>query len=137
MSADLAIGVKDGFSAGAAIAGLTSLGRSMDKLGAETQKLTARQRMLGNVLSDPGKMSKQRIGELKREYLQLGIAVDKRRYKHAHLLVSIRLGLRDVAINEYRYRKTGDIAQLNSMAKTAFGHDKPVSGSLWGFSCRY
>ena len=85
MSADLAIGVKVGFSAGAAIAGLTSLGRSMDKLGAETQKLTARQRLLGNVLSDPGKMSKQRIGELKREYLQLGIVVDKLRHKHAQL----------------------------------------------------
>ena len=85
MSADLAIGVKVGFSAGAAIAGLGSVRKSMVALQTETQRFSARQRMLGNVLSDPLRMSKERVGELKREYVQLGITIDKLRSKSTQL----------------------------------------------------
>lgn len=69
MSADLAIGVKVGFSAGAALAGLTSVRRSLNNLQEQTQKLSARQRLLGSVLADPLHMTKSRVGELKREYM--------------------------------------------------------------------
>ncbi len=49
MSVDLAIGIKVGFGAGAAVAGLTSLKRSMNMLGDEGTELSARQRMLGEM----------------------------------------------------------------------------------------
>ncbi len=85
MSADLAIGVKVGISTGAVIAGLTSLKRSVGTLGTETQRLTERQKMLGEVLANPLRMSKMRVGELKREYDRLGHTLDKLRTKQKAL----------------------------------------------------
>ena len=116
MSADLAIGIKVGFGAGAAVAGLTSLKRSMNMLGDEVQKLSARQRMLGDVLANPLNMSKQRVGELKHEYVQLGATIDKLRQKQASLGdVQMR---RDV-LKQQRGELLGQVASTISLATTA------------------
>ncbi|HFC8518905.1 TPA: phage tail tape measure protein [Neisseria weaveri] len=116
MSADLAIGVKVGFSAGAAIAGLGSVRKSMVALQAETQRFSARQRMLGNLLSDPLRMSKERVGELKREYAQLGITIDKLRNKSTQL-GAIQLRRQNLA--GQRQELLGQVASTASIATTA------------------
>ena len=61
MSADLAIGVKVGFAAGAAISGLKSLKGSIKSLNDEQQRLSARQRLIGQTLQNPLRMSRQRV----------------------------------------------------------------------------
>lgn len=85
MSANLAIGVKVGFSAGAALAGLSSLNKSLKNLNREQEKISHRHKMLGNLLANPLRMSKERVGELKREYTALGVAMDRIRQKQIQL----------------------------------------------------
>ncbi|UOO82765.1 phage tail tape measure protein [Uruburuella testudinis] len=116
MSADLAIGIKVGFGAGAAIGGLTSLRRSMHTLGSEVQKLSARQRLLGGVLENPLRMSKQRVGELKHEYVQLGVTIDKLRNKQAALG---KVQLQRDHLKQQRGELLGQVAATASLATTA------------------
>lgn len=116
MSADLAIGVKVGFSAGAAIAGLTSIRRSIGNLAEQTHKLSARQRLLASVLANPLHMTKSRVGELKREYVELGRTIDQIRNKSAQLA---NIAHRRQNLANQRQELMGQVASVASLSATA------------------
>ena len=76
MASSFSIGITIGASVGAAVAGIKSVGSSMKYLGEVTDTLNRRQRLLKETLDNPLRMSKQRVGELRREYVQLGQTID-------------------------------------------------------------
>lgn len=116
MSADLAIGVKVGFAAGAAISGLKSLKGSIKSLNDEQQRLSARQRLIGQTLQNPLRMSRQRVNELRREYTQLGTAIDKVRKKQLKLSnIDTKLG----HLKEQRGKMREQVMSVVSIGATA------------------
>lgn len=116
MSADLAIGIKVGFSAGATISGLTSVRRSINHLQGQAQKLSARQRLLGSVLADPLRMTKSRVGELKREYVELGRTIDQIRNKSTRLAMIVH---QRQNLANHRQKLMGQVASVASLSATA------------------
>lgn len=86
MASSFSIGITIGASVGAAVAGIKSVGSSMKYLGEVTETLNRRQRLLKETLDNPLRMSKQRVGELRREYVQLGQTIDKINAKRADIV---------------------------------------------------
>lgn len=77
MANGLTLGITVGASVGAAVAGIKSVKSSLDVLDKASANLAKRQKMLGQTLENPLRMTRSRVGELKREYDQLGRAIAK------------------------------------------------------------
>ena len=77
MANGLTLGITVGASVGAAVAGIKSVKSSLDVLDKTSANLAKRQKMLGQTLENPLRMTRSRVGELKREYDQLGRAIAK------------------------------------------------------------
>lgn len=79
------LGITIGASVGAAVAGIKTVGASLKHLESVTAGLTNRQKMLQSTLDNPLRMSRKRVGELKREYVELGKVIDKINAKRANI----------------------------------------------------
>ena len=77
MASGFSLGITIGASIGGAVAGIKSVKSSLDVLDKTVKGLAARQNLLGETLQNPLRMSRERVGELRREYDQLGQTIAK------------------------------------------------------------
>lgn len=77
MASGFSLGITIGASVGGAVAGIKSVKSSLDVLDKTVKGLAARQSLLGETLQNPLRMSRKRVGELRREYDQLGQTIAK------------------------------------------------------------
>lgn len=77
MASSFSLGITIGASVGGAVAGIKSVKSSLDVLDKTVKGLAARQSLLGETLQNPLRMSRKRVGELRREYDQLGQTIAK------------------------------------------------------------
>ena len=77
MASGFSLGITIGASVGGAVAGIKSVKSSLDVLDKTVKGLAARQNLLGETLQNPLRMSRKRVGELRREYDQLGQTIAK------------------------------------------------------------
>ncbi|WP_232507414.1 phage tail tape measure protein [Neisseria weixii] len=87
MANGFTLGITVGASVGAAVAGIKSVKSSLDVLDKTSANLAARQKLLGQTLENPLRMTRSRVGELKREYDQLGRTIAKIDAKRADVAV--------------------------------------------------
>ncbi|SUA36352.1 putative phage-related tail protein [Neisseria zoodegmatis] len=85
MANGLALSITIGASVGAAIAGIKTVGSSLKYLEKTTESLVNRQKLLKSTLENPLRMNRQRVGELRREYVELGKVIDKINAKRANI----------------------------------------------------
>lgn len=77
MASGFSLGITIGASVGGAVAGIKSVKSSLDVLDKTVKGMAARQSLLGETLQNPLRMSRKRVGELRREYDQLGQTIAK------------------------------------------------------------
>lgn len=77
MASGFSLGITIGASVASAVAGIKSVKSSLDVLDKTVKGLAARQNLLGETLQNPLRMSRERVGELRREYDQLGQTIAK------------------------------------------------------------
>lgn len=77
MASGFSLGITIGASAAGAVAGIKSVKSSLDVLDKTVKGLAARQNLLGETLQNPLRMSRERVGELRREYVRLGETIAK------------------------------------------------------------
>lgn len=77
MASGFSLGITIGASVAGAVAGIKSVKSSLDVLDKTVKGLAARQNLLGETLQNPLRMSRERVGELRREYDQLGQTIAK------------------------------------------------------------
>lgn len=108
MASGFSLGITIGASVGGAVAGIKSVKSSLDVLDKTVKGLAARQSLLGETLQNPLRMSRKRVGELRREYDQLGQTIAK--------------------IN----RKRSLIADLQQQKQAHYDRRRAIKDEFWG-----
>ena len=108
MASGFSLGITIGASVGGAVAGIKSVKSSLDVLDKTVKGLAARQSLLGETLQNPLRMSRKRVGELKREYDQLGQTIAK--------------------IN----RKRSLVADLQQQKQAHYDRRRAIKDEFWG-----
>lgn len=99
-----------------ALAGLTSVNRSIRQLGETQNRLADRQRLLGNVLENPLRMSGRRVRELRDEYARLGSDIERlsKRQQRLHNVEAARRGV-IARRQQLKSEVVGTVATVGSM----------------------
>lgn len=108
MASGFSLGITIGASVGGAVAGIKSVKSSLDVLDKTVKGLAVRQSLLGETLQNPLRMSRKRVGELRREYDQLGQTIAK--------------------IN----RKRSLIADLQQQKQAHYDRRRAIKDEFWG-----
>lgn len=108
MASGFSLGITIGASVGGAVAGIKSVKSSLDVLDKTVKGLAARQSLLGETLQNPLRMSRKRVGELRREYDQLGQTI--------------------VKIN----RKRSLVADLQQQKQAHYDRRRAIKDEFWG-----
>lgn len=108
MASGFSLGITIGASVGGAVAGIKSVKSSLDVLDKTVKGLAARQSLLGETLQNPLRMSRKRVGELRREYDQLGQTIAK--------------------IN----RKRSIVADLQQQKQAHYDRRRAIKDEFWG-----
>ena len=108
MASGFSLGITIGASVGGAVAGIKSVKSSLDVLDKTVKGLAARQSLLGETLQNPLRMSRKRVGELRREYDQLGQTIAK--------------------IN----RKRSLVADLQQQKQAHYDRRRTIKDEFWG-----
>ena len=108
MASGFSLGITIGASVGGAVAGIKSVKLSLDVLDKTVKGLAARQSLLGETLQNPLRMSRKRVGELRREYDQLGQTIAK--------------------IN----RKRSLVADLQQQKQAHYDRRRAIKDEFWG-----
>lgn len=108
MASGFSLGITIGASVGGAVAGIKSVKSSLDVLDKTAKGLAARQSLLGETLQNPLRMSRKRVGELRREYDQLGQTIAK--------------------IN----RKRSLVADLQQQKQAHYDRRRAIKDEFWG-----
>lgn len=108
MASGFSLGITIGASVGGAVAGIKSVKSSLDVLDKTVKGLAARQSLLGETLQNPLRMSRKRVGELRREYDQLGQTIAK--------------------IN----RKRSLVADLQQQKQAYYDRRRAIKDEFWG-----
>ena len=108
MASGFSLGITIGASIGGAVAGIKSVKSSLDVLDKTVKGLAARQNLLGETLQNPLRMSRERVGELRREYDQLGQTIAK--------------------IN----RKRSLVADLQQQKQAHYDRRRAIKDEFWG-----
>lgn len=108
MASGFSLGITIGASVGGAVAGIKSVKSSLDVLDKTVKGLAARQSLLGETLQNPLRMSRNRVGELRREYDQLGQTIAK--------------------IN----RKRSLVADLQQQKQAHYDRRRAIKDEFWG-----
>lgn len=108
MASGFSLGITIGASVGGAVAGIKSVRSSLDVLDKTVKGLAARQSLLGETLQNPLRMSRKRVGELRREYDQLGQTIAK--------------------IN----RKRSLVADLQQQKQAHYDRRRAIKDEFWG-----
>nr|DAO97591.1 MAG TPA: minor tail protein [Caudoviricetes sp.] len=108
MASGFSLGITIGASVGGAVAGIKSVKSSLDVLDKTVKGLAARQSILGETLQNPLRMSRKRVGELRREYDQLGQTIAK--------------------IN----RKRSLVADLQQQKQAHYDRRRAIKDEFWG-----
>ena len=108
MASGFSLGITIGASVGGAVAGIKSVKSSLDVLDKTGKGLAARQSLLGETLQNPLRMSRKRVGELRREYDQLGQTIAK--------------------IN----RKRSLVADLQQQKQAHYDRRRAIKDEFWG-----
>lgn len=108
MASGFSLGITIGASVGGAVAGIKSVKSSLDVLDKTVKGLAARQSLLGETLQNPLRMSRKRVGELRREYDQLGHTIAK--------------------IN----RKRSLVADLQQQKQAHYDRRRAIKDEFWG-----
>lgn len=108
MASAFSLGITIGASVGGAVAGIKSVKSSLDVLDKTVKGLAARQSLLGETLQNPLRMSRKRVGELRREYDQLGQTIAK--------------------IN----RKRSLVADLQQQKQAHYDRRRAIKDEFWG-----
>ena len=108
MASGFSLGITIGASVGSAVAGIKSVKSSLDVLDKTVKGLAARQSLLGETLQNPLRMSRKRVGELRREYDQLGQTIAK--------------------IN----RKRSLVADLQQQKQAHYDRRRAIKDEFWG-----
>lgn len=108
MASGFSLGITIGASIGGAVAGIKSVKSSLDVLDKTVKGLAARQSLLGETLQNPLRMSRKRVGELRREYDQLGQTIAK--------------------IN----RKRSLVADLQQQKQAHYDRRRAIKDEFWG-----
>ena len=108
MASGFSLGITIGASVGGAVAGIKSVKSSLDILDKTVKGLAARQSLLGETLQNPLRMSRKRVGELRREYDQLGQTIAK--------------------IN----RKRSLVADLQQQKQAHYDRRRAIKDEFWG-----
>lgn len=108
MASGFSLGITIGASVGGAVAGIKSVKSSSDVLDKTVKGLAARQSLLGETLQNPLRMSRKRVGELRREYDQLGQTIAK--------------------IN----RKRSLVADLQQQKQAHYDRRRAIKDEFWG-----
>lgn len=108
MASGFSLGITIGASVGGAVAGIKSVKSSLDVLDKTVKGLAARQSLLGETLQNPLRMSRKRVGELRREYDQLGQIIAK--------------------IN----RKRSLVADLQQQKQAHYDRRRAIKDEFWG-----
>ncbi|MDK6726630.1 phage tail tape measure protein [Neisseria mucosa] len=108
MASGFSLGITIGASVGGAVAGIKSVKSSLDVLDKTVKGLAAQQSLLGETLQNPLRMSRKRVGELKREYDQLGQTIAK--------------------IN----RKRSLVADLQQQKQAHYDRRRAIKDEFWG-----
>ena len=111
MASGFSLGITIGASVGGAVAGIKSVKSSLDVLDKTVKGLAARQNLLGETLQNPLRMSRERVGELRREYDQLGQTIAK--------------------IN----RKRSLVADLQQQKQAHYDRRRALKDEFWGRCC--
>lgn len=117
MASGLEFNITIGAAVGGALAGLTSVNRSVAQLGKTSSRLMSRQQMLGDLMENPLRMSKQRVGELRREYVRLGTDIERIGRAQAHIgkLQGIRTSIGNTRA-QLKSEIMGNIAAIGTIA---------------------
>ena len=108
MASGFSLGITIGASVGGAVAGIKSVKSSLDVLDKTVKGLAAQQSLLGETLQNPLRMSRKRVGELRREYDQLGQTIAK--------------------IN----RKRSLVADLQQQKQAHYDRRRAIKDEFWG-----
>lgn len=108
MASGFSLGITIGASVGGAVAGIKLVKSSLDVLDKTVKGLAARQSLLGETLQNPLRMSRKRVGELRREYDQLGQTIAK--------------------IN----RKRSLVADLQQQKQAHYDRRRAIKDEFWG-----
>lgn len=108
MASGFSLGITIGASVGGAVAGIKSVKSSLDVLDKTVKGLAARQSLLGETLQNPLRMSRKRVGELRREYDQIGQTIAK--------------------IN----RKRSLVADLQQQKQAHYDRRRAIKDEFWG-----
>lgn len=108
MASGFSLGITIGASVGGAVVGIKSVKSSLDVLDKTVKGLAARQSLLGETLQNPLRMSRKRVGELRREYDQLGQTIAK--------------------IN----RKRSLVADLQQQKQAHYDRRRAIKDEFWG-----
>lgn len=108
MASGFSLGITIGASVGGAVAGIKSVKSSLDVLDKTVKGLAVRQSLLGETLQNPLRMSRKRVGELRREYDQLGQTIAK--------------------IN----RKRSLVADLQQQKQAHYDRRRAIKDEFWG-----
>lgn len=108
MASGFSLGITIGASVGGAVAGIKSVRSSLNVLDKTVKGLAARQSLLGETLQNPLRMSRKRVGELRREYDQLGQTIAK--------------------IN----RKRSLVADLQQQKQAHYDRRRAIKDEFWG-----
>ena len=108
MASGFSLGITIGASVGGTVAGIKSVKSSLDILDKTVKGLAARQSLLGETLQNPLRMSRKRVGELRREYDQLGQTIAK--------------------IN----RKRSLVADLQQQKQAHYDRRRAIKDEFWG-----
>lgn len=108
MASGFSLGITIGASVGGVVAGIKSVKSSLDVLDKTVKGLAARQSLLGETLQNPLRMSRKRVGELRREYDQLGQTIAK--------------------IN----RKRSLVADLQQQKQAHYDRRRAIKDEFWG-----
>lgn len=108
MASGFSLGITIGASVGGAVAGIKSVKSSLDVLDKTVKGLAAWQSLLGETLQNPLRMSRKRVGELRREYDQLGQTIAK--------------------IN----RKRSLVADLQQQKQAHYDRRRAIKDEFWG-----
>lgn len=108
MASGFSLGITIGASVSGAVAGIKSVKSSLDVLDKTVKGLAARQSLLGETLQNPLRMSRKRVGELRREYDQLGQTIAK--------------------IN----RKRSLVADLQQQKQAHYDRRRAIKDEFWG-----
>ncbi|MDP8162801.1 phage tail tape measure protein [Phocoenobacter skyensis] len=116
MATELAIAIKVGATVGAALGGLTSLGKSISGLSKLTSELENDQVSLGRAIQRYSILSDNSIGGLKKRYDKLGTTIDKLKAKQLSLNKSL---LRRDQLTNQRNELKGKLLDTAAIAITA------------------